>query len=43
MILGAAAVAVQVLLTDVQSLAIKAFLTPAKLPVTIVVIVTYLV
>ena len=43
MTLGAAAVAVHVLLTDVKSGAVKSFLTQAELPATIVVIMTYLV
>ena len=43
MVLDAAADAVQVLLTDVQSSAIIALLTQAHPPTTIVVIITYLV
>lgn len=38
---GAVAVAFQVPLTDVQSLAIVTFLTPTVHPITVVVIVTY--
>ncbi len=43
MIPGAVAVTVQVLLTDMHPLATITIRTPAELPVTIVVIVTYLV
>lgn len=40
---GAAAVTVQELLTNMQSLATRTILAPAELPATIVVIITYLV
>lgn len=43
MIPGAVALTIQVLLTDMQPLASNAFLTPAELPVTVVIIITYLV